>query len=125
MNNGFNPYSVNPQPSMGRWTPPAPHYEVIRVNGEAGARAFQMAPNSNIFLADATDPHIIWFVQTDGAGLLTPTPFDIMPHKMPQEEKANLEARIEKLEELYEQLTTGNVKLAKKQRKSESSNPTD
>lgn len=39
-----------------------PHYEIIKVNGEAGARAFQMGPNSSMFLADATNPNIVWLV---------------------------------------------------------------
>lgn len=44
----------------------APRYEVIQVNGENGARAFAMAPNSSALLMDATAP-IVWLCTTDGA----------------------------------------------------------
>ena len=43
----------------------APRYEVIQVNGENGARAFAMAPNSSALLMDATAP-IVWLCTTDG-----------------------------------------------------------
>jgi len=37
----------------------APHYDIIQVNGEAGARNFRMAPNSTALLLDKT-ASIIW-----------------------------------------------------------------
>lgn len=58
----------------------AQHYEIIHVNGEPGARALQMAPNSNAIVMDDTAP-IIWLCQTDGAGYKTVQPFDIAPHQ--------------------------------------------
>lgn len=76
----------------------APRYEVIQVNGENGARAFAMAPNSSALLMDATAP-IVWLCTTDGAGYLTASPFAITPY---QPEKPvdvrTLEERIERLE---------------------------
>ena len=76
----------------------APRYEVIQVNGENGARAFAMAPNSSALLMDATAP-IVWLCTTDGAGYLTASPFSIAPY---QPEKTvdvkTLEERIERLE---------------------------
>lgn len=56
-----------------------PHYEVIKVNGKPGVDAFQMGPNSSVLLLDETQ-NIVWFVQTDGAGYKTPTPFTISPY---------------------------------------------
>ena len=56
-----------------------PHYEVIKVNGKPGVDAFQMGPNSSVLLLDETQ-NIVWFVQTDGAGYRTPTPFTISPY---------------------------------------------
>ena len=53
-----------------------PHYEVIRVNGRAGAEAFQMAPNSQVLLLDETAP-IVWLKTTDGAGYPSLIPYDI------------------------------------------------
>ena len=82
----------------------APHYEIIKVNGEAGARSFQMGPNSSIFLADATNPNLIWLVQTDGAGYLTPIPLDVAFHQ--DKQQIGLENRIKHLEDMYEQLNS-------------------
>jgi len=69
-----NPYNFMPQLQM-----PAPHMEVIHVNGENGVDAFQMGPNSSALLLDENAP-IVWFVQTDGAGYKTKTPYDITIH---------------------------------------------
>lgn len=82
--------------SMQTFQPP--RYEIIRVNGENGARAFQMAPNSTALLLDDTAP-IVWFVQTDGAGYKTETPFSISPYQpTPPVDVNALEARIQRLE---------------------------
>lgn len=66
--NGFNP---NPQQDylsrMNMNVNNFPRYEIIKVKGQNGAEAFQMAPNSQVLLLDENDP-LIWFVQTDGAG---------------------------------------------------------
>lgn len=106
----FNMYQNN---NFGRQLP---HYEIVKVNGEAGAHAFQMAPNSSIFLADATNSNLIWLVQTDGAGYLTATPLDVMVHQEKQQPSiGSLEERIKSLEEKYEQLNSGFSK-SKKQR---------
>lgn len=70
-----NNFSATPMP-----TSYLPKYEVIKVNGEAGAKNFHMGPNSSSLLLDETAP-IVWFVQTDGTGYLTATPFDITPHQ--------------------------------------------
>ena len=40
--------------------------EVVRVNGEGGANAYQLMPNSSALLLDETAP-IVWLVTTDGA----------------------------------------------------------
>ena len=95
----------------------APKYDIIKVNGEAGARSFVMAPNSSTFLADATNPKLIWIAQTDGAGYLTVTPLDVEIHQeAPQPSLSSLEERIKHLEDMYGQLNTGFNKSAKKQR---------
>lgn len=77
----------------------APRCEVVQVNGENGARAFQMAPNSSILLMDTTAP-IVWLCTTDGAGYLTATPFSITPYQPePPVDVRALKERIERLEE--------------------------
>lgn len=77
-----------------------PRTEVIKVNGRNGVDAFQMAANSSVLLLDQNMP-VVWFVQTDGAGYKTATPYNISPY---QEETApnisSLEARIKRLEDL-------------------------
>ena len=73
--------------------------EVIHVNGENGARAYQMPPNSSVLLLDDTGP-IVWLCQTDGAGYKTVTPYEISPYTPePPIDISALESRIEKLEE--------------------------
>lgn len=77
----------------------APKYNIIQVHGQNGAEALQMAPNSKVLLLDENDP-IVWFVQTDGAGYKTVTPYSIKPYQpAPQVNFQTLEARIAALEE--------------------------
>lgn len=97
---------------------PAPRYELIKVNGEAGAKNFKMAPNSATLLLDETAP-IVWLVQTDGSGLLTPTPFDIVVHQKPPEvDINNLAMRVTQLEEMINNAKSNSFtsKQPKKQR---------
>ena len=86
----------------------AQRYEIIRVNGENGAQAFQMAPNSSALLLDETAP-IVWFVQTDGAGYKTAKPFSIAPYQpQPPVDVHALEARINRLEALINESNPAN-----------------
>ena len=74
--------------------------EIIHVNGENGAMALQMMPNSQALLLDDTAP-IVWLAQTDGAGYKTVTPYDISPHKAKEPVGVkDLEERIERLERM-------------------------
>ena len=43
--------------------------EVVKVNGEGGAKAYQMPPNSSVLLLGETAP-IVWLKTTDGAAAL-------------------------------------------------------
>ena len=85
--------------------------EIITVNGENGARAFQMPPNSRILLLDENAP-LVWLAQTDGAGYKTVVAYNITPY---QSESApdygSLETRVKRLEEmLNEKSNIGTVK---------------
>ena len=72
--------------------------QVVKVNGENGARAFQMGANSSALLLDESGA-LIWLVTTDGAGYKTVNPYDISPHReAPPPEYGELESRIKKLE---------------------------
>lgn len=75
--------------------------EIIHVNGENGARALQLAPNSNTLLLDDTAP-IVWLVQTDGAGYKTVTPYTITPYQ--PEEPINTKDLLERIERLEKKI---------------------
>lgn len=119
MYNNFNgPMPSIPQRPFDWSAQMAPHYEVIKVNGEAGAKNFKMGPNSSALLLDETAA-IVWYVQTDGTGYLTASPFDIFPHKVqPPIDVNDLSNRVSKLEEmiLNVQSNSGTTKSVKKQR---------
>ena len=99
-----NPYNylgaqaaMNPYQNM---VSGAQQMQVIKVNGEGGANAFSMGPNSSALLLD-TSGTMIWAVTTDGAGYKTVVPYDISPHKNPEQIAVkSLEDRIRRLEEL-------------------------
>lgn len=93
----------------------APHYEIPQVNGEAGAKSFQMAPNSSNLLLDRVVPNLVWLVQTDSAGYLTATPWDIFPHQVqPPVDVNSLEQRVKNLENMYATINTGTTKSKKR-----------
>ena len=85
----FQPWGQSPQRT-----------EIIKVNGQNGARAFQMAPNSSALLLDESAP-IVWLVQTDGAGYKTEVPYSITPYQAhPEPDYNSLDERIKRLEEI-------------------------
>ncbi len=87
--------------------------EVIHVNGQNGAQALQMAPNSSAIVMDDTAP-LIWLCQTDGAGYKTVQAFDISPHKdAPAVDVRSLEERIARLEEMINDKPNEPVPTAK------------
>lgn len=93
----FNPY-LNPQYSQQGQS----RTEIVKVNGENGARAYQIAPNSSALLLDETAP-IVWLVQTDGAGYKTVAPYTIAPFQPePPINAKDLEARIARLESMID-----------------------
>ena len=99
--------------------PYAPHYEITQVNGRAGAENFRMGPNSSFLLLDNSAP-IIWFVKTDGSGLLTATPCDFTIHQDPPQ--VNLNDIMNRLTSLEEKINESNSGYTKQQRKSKPSN---
>lgn len=112
MYNAFNynsPY-IAPVPADLRYNQPAKQ-EIIRVNGENGARAFRMAPNSSALLLDETQP-VVWLSQTDGAGYPSLCAYRIEPFK-PESNSNELEKRVKRLEEIINESNTFNVKQLK------------
>lgn len=81
---------------------PQPRQEVVKVNGENGARAFSIGPNSSALLLDESGT-LVWLVTTDGAGYKTVAPFDISPHQAaPAPDFTALEKRIARLEARFD-----------------------
>lgn len=99
---GFqNPY-MNPygfaQPYQNQIT--QPQQQVTKVNGENGAKAYQIGVNSSALLLDESGL-LIWLVTSDGAGYKTVTAYDIKPHQeAPKPDYGSLENRIQRLEEI-------------------------
>ena len=103
----YNP-AINPYLGMQRPFQQQPRQDVVKVNGENGARAFPMGANSSALLLDESGV-IVWLVTTDGAGYKTVAPFDISPHEAaPAPDFADLETRITRLEEAVKNGTTSN-----------------
>ena len=74
--------------------------EVVKVNGENGARAYPIGANSSALLLDESGA-MVWLVTTDGAGYKTVAAFDISPHEQaPVPDYESLETRIARLEEM-------------------------
>ena len=95
-----NPYMPSYAPQMPLYQSYQPQMQVTKVNGENGARTFQMGANSSALLLDESGT-IVWLVTSDGAGYKTVAPYDISPHKaQPMPDYSSLEARISRLEEM-------------------------
>lgn len=94
--------------------------EIVKVNGEGGANAYKMAPNSQMLMLDETNP-ILWLKTTDGAGYATVTPYTITPYKpVPPVDVNTLEQRIAKLEEIINgKSNSANVKRRKSENEGE------
>ena len=79
--------------------------QVVRVNGENGARSYTIGANSSALLLDESGL-MVWLVTSDGAGYKTVTPYDITPHQVqPAPDFGSLESRIKRLEELVNATT--------------------
>ena len=90
----LNPYGMQPVQPVIQPT------QVVRVNGENGARSYQIGANSSALLLDESGL-MVWLIVTDGAGYKTVTPYDITPHQVtPAPDFGTLESRIQKLEEI-------------------------
>ena len=105
MSNYMNPF-MNPMNPMGfgQFPQPVPaqpaQQQVVRVNGDNGARAYQMGANSSALLLDESGT-MVWLVTSDGAGYKTVSAYDITPHQAePPKDWTDLENRVKKLEEM-------------------------
>lgn len=114
-----NPY-LNPWQPMAQPIP-QPSMQVVRVNGEPGARAYQLGANSSALLLDESGL-LVWLVTSDGAGYKTVSAYDITPHQAtPTPDYNSLESRIQRLEELVNG-NTGHSATARKNKSDDGSN---
>ena len=105
-----NPY-INPFGMQQMIQQPQPS-QVVRVNGENGARAYQIGANSSALLLDESGL-MVWLVTSDGAGYKTVSAYNITPHQAPPApEFSSLEGRIKRLEETVNG-TAGNPSAAR------------
>ena len=105
---------INPYMSMQRPYQQQSRQEVVKVNGENGARAFPIGANSSALLLDESGV-IVWLITTDGAGYKSVAAFDITPHETaPALDYSSLESRISRLEEMINNGNTGNFTDARR-----------
>ena len=99
--NAYAPYNPQAAAMLQQMQGFGARQEIVKVNGRAGADAYQMAgPNCSVVLVDETAPRI-YIKATDGAGYPTVTPYRIEPEQeQPAADAKDLEARIKKLEEV-------------------------
>lgn len=94
----YNPYAAQAQQVNNPYMTQT--QQIVKVNGEGGARAYNMPANSSALLLDEVEP-IIWLKQTDGAGYPTITPYKIEPYTKPEEpDYDSILRRIERLEDM-------------------------
>lgn len=94
----FNPYGFMQQPQPVQ--PQQPPQQVVRVNGENGARAYGIGANSSALLLDESGT-MVWLITSDGAGYKSVSAYDIVPHKAESSpDYGSLETRIKRLEEI-------------------------
>ena len=110
----FNPYGfTNPyqQPAQQAM----PQMQVVKVNGENGAKAYQIGANSSALLLDESGS-MVWLVTSDGAGYKSVSAYDIIPHQVaPAPDYGTLETRIQKLEEIVDGYSRNFASVGKKQ----------
>jgi hypothetical protein len=102
-----------------------PVQQVVRVNGENGAKSYQMGANSSALLLDESGL-MVWLCTTDGAGYKSVSAYDITPHQeIPKPDFGSLESRLQTVEKRLEELTNGNSKRTASTSKKQSDDGSD
>ena len=123
----FNPYGFMQQGQMPQAVQPQIQpTQVVKVNGENGAKAYSIGANSSALLLDESGT-MIWLVTSDGAGYKTVSAYDIAPHQtVPAPDYGNLETRIQTVEKkIEEMMNNGNTRNAAPNRKGKSDDGSD
>ena len=122
-NQYLNPYGVPQsmiQPMAQAMAQPA---QVVRVNGENGAKAYNLGANSSALLLDESGL-MVWLVTSDGAGYKTVSAYDITPHQTaPAPDYGSLESRIKRLEDLIND--TADSSATRRRAKDPAADPAD
>ena len=119
----FNPYGFMQQQQVPSVQQPV--VQVVRVNGENGAKSYQIGANSSALLLDESGK-MVWLVTSDGAGYKTVSAYDIVPHQEePKPDYTNLESRIQAVEKRLEEFVNGNTRNTNATRKKQSDDGTD
>lgn len=115
MNNYYqNPYGAYPQQYVSPAVPQVQNVNrqsIIWVNGEEGARAYQLAPNSSAMLLDAENEGRFYIKTTDNIGMCTIRVFDykeiidVTPPSMPTQDMSMYATRQE-LQELKDMINS-------------------
>lgn len=101
----INPYGAPQMMQQQMIQPQVQPVQVVRVNGENGAKAYGLGANSSALLLDESGL-MVWLVTTDGAGYKTVSAYDITPHQTaPVPDFGSLESRIKRLEEMINDST--------------------
>ena len=109
----FNPYGFMQQNQM----PQVQQTQVVRVNGENGAKAYNIGANSSALLLDESGL-MVWLVTSDGAGYKTVSAYDITPHQAePKPDYGNIENRLQTVEKRLEEIMNGNARNTSANRK--------
>jgi hypothetical protein len=121
----FNPYGFM-NPYQQQMQPAQPPVQVVKVNGENGAKAYSIGANSSALLLDESGL-MVWLVTTDGAGYKTVSAYDIIPHQtVPAPDLGSLESRIQTIEKKLEEMTNnGNPRNVNANRKVKSDDGSD
>ena len=131
--NGFqnpflNPYGYVPQYQQMQPVQQTPvvQQQVTRVNGENGAKAYNIGANSSALLLDESGT-MVWLVTSDGAGYRTVSAYDIVPHQQtPAQDFGNIENRLQTVEKkIEEMMNNGNTRNTSATRKGKSDDGTD
>ena len=110
----LNPYGMYPQ-QYQQVSQSQPVQQVVRVNGENGAKTYQLGANSSALLLDESGS-MVWLVTSDGAGYKTVSAYDIIPHQTaPAPDFGSLEQRIKRLEETVDGYSRNLNAVGKKQ----------
>lgn len=94
----YNPF-MQPFPAYQPPRPSLPQQQVMTVASIDSFTTIQAAPNSQFLALHQTEP-ILYCCQSDGAGKLTVTAYDIAPHKSPEQvAQANIETQMSAISE--------------------------